>query len=140
MLNSEKIKINGNDALKVLSQQVNQTQDGKQVVIKVQSCFIKKDNNVYVFHGVSDGATFNTHQSAFESTMKGFSNLTDASKLNVKPDRIKIIQINSATVTLEEAFRYYKVPQDRFNELALLNDKELNFQLHKGDLIKIVSK
>jgi len=72
--------------------------------------------------------------------MRGFSTLTDASKLNVKPDRIKIIQINSTTVSLEDAFKYYKVPQDRFKEMALLNDKELNFQLHKGDLIKIVSK
>lgn len=140
MLSSDKVKINGSEALKVVSQQVNQTQDGQQQVIKVFSCFIKKDEKVYVFHGVSDGATFNTHQSAFESTMKGFSTLTDASKLNVKPDRIKIIQINSATVSLEDAFKYYKVPQDRFNELALLNDKELNYQLSKGDLIKIVSK
>ena len=140
ILNSEKVKINGSDALKVLSQQVNQTQDGKQEVIKVLSCFIKKDNNVYAFHGISDGTTFNNHQPAFESTMRGFSTLTDASKLNVKPDRIKIIQINSATVSLEDAFKYYKVPQDIFNELALLNDKELNYQLHKGDLIKIVSK
>jgi len=140
LVNSEKINVNGSTGLAVLSQQVNQTQDGQQQTTKVLSYFIKKGENVYEFHGIADGSKFAAYQPAFEATMKGFSTLTDAPKLNVKPDRIKIIQINSASVSLEDAFKYYKVPQDRFNELALLNDKELNSQLHKGDLIKIVIK
>ncbi len=140
LVNSEKVTINGSEGLVVHSQQVNQTQNGQEQTTKVLSYFIKKGENVYEFHGISDGDKFASYQAAFESTMKGFSTLTDASKLNVKPDRIKIIEINSTSVSLEDAFKYYKVPQEKFNELALLNDKDLNYQLHKGDLIKIVSK
>ena len=139
-LNSEKLSVQGNEALAVVSQQVTQAEDGQKQIIKVLSYFIKKDDKVYEFHGISDSNIFNSVEPAFESTMKGFSTLTDASKLNVQPDRIKIIKINSASVSLEEAFKYYKVPQEKFNEMALLNEKDLNYQLSKGDLIKIVSK
>ena len=139
-LNSEKLSVQGNEALAVVSQQVNQAEDGQEQVTKVLSYFIKKDGNIFEFHGISDGNTFNSVEPAFESTMKGFSTLTDASKLNVQPDRIKIIKINSTSVSLEDAFKYYKVPQNRYNEIALLNEKDLNYQLKKGDLIKIVSK
>lgn len=139
-VSSEKVNVNGNSGLAVVSQQVNQTQDGQQQTTKVLSYYIKKGENVYEFHGIADGSKFAGFQPQFESTMRGFSTLTDPSKLNVQPDRIKIITINSASVSLEDAFKYYKVPQNRFKEMALLNDKDLNSQLHKGDLIKIVSK
>ena len=75
-----------------------------------------------------------------KSTMNNFSALTDPSKLSVKPDRIKIISIRSASVSLIDAFKYYKVPDEKFEELALLNNMDLNHELHKGDMIKIIAK
>ncbi len=139
-IENKKINVNGDPAVAVISQQVSQTESGGQQIIKLISFFIEKDGSVYNFHGIADGSQFNNLLSAFESTMNNFATLTDPTKLNVKPDRIKIIKINSTTVSLEEAFKYYKVPQDRFNEMALLNNMELNHTLKRGDLIKVLGK
>jgi len=134
VLKTKKTKVNGYNALAAISQQVSQNQQ----VIKLLSYFIEKDGLVYLFHGVSSAADFEIYLPAFESTMGNFARLTDKTKLNVKPDRIKIIKINSTTVSLENAFNYYKVPQEKYNEMALLNNMELNHTLRRGDLIKVL--
>lgn len=140
VLETKKLQINGNEAVAVASQQVNQTSNGQEQVTKVLSYFIKYGVRVYVFHGISLGENFNTVVPTFESTMNNFSALTAPSKLSIKPDRIKIISIRSASVSLIDAFEYYKVPDEKFEELALLNNMDLNHELHKGDMIKIISK
>ncbi|MCA1760555.1 MAG: hypothetical protein LC658_12380, partial [Bacteroidales bacterium] len=73
----------------------------------------------------------------FESTMTNFDRLTDPSKLNVKPKRIKIVQV-PATGTLSQTFKSLKVPDSRMKEVALLNNMELTSQVSKGKLIKII--
>ncbi len=139
-IDNKKITVNGHPAVAVISQQVSQTESGGQQVIKLCSYFIEKDGSVYTFHGIAEGNQFNNYLPAFESTMKNFTTLTEASKLNIKPTRIKIIKINSATVSLEDALKYYKVPQDKLKEVALLNNMELNHILKRGDLIKTIGK
>lgn len=56
----------------------------------------------------------------FQRTMEGFSILTYQAKINKKPERIRI-KNTSKTTTLEQAFRNYNGPADRYNELAILN-------------------
>ena len=140
VLENKQTKVHGKDAIAVVSQQVNQTADGKEQVTKLLSYFIKHNDRVYVFHGISTGEQFNGFVPAFESTMTNFATLTDSEKLNVKPERIKIISIRSASVSVADAFKYYEVPESRFEELALLNNMDLNHELHKGDMIKIIAK
>ena len=139
VLESKRTTVNGAPAITAISQQVSQNQQtGQQQTIKVLSYIIQKDERIYVFHGVSEGANFNSYYRIFESTMANFDSLTDPSKLNVKPNRIKIKTIRSASVSLENAFKYYKVPQDNYDKMALLNNMELEHTLRKGDLIKII--
>jgi len=137
---NKKINVNGCPTLATISQQVSQTESGGQQTIKLLSFFIEKDGAVYNFHGIAEGSQFNNLLPAFESTMNNFATLTDPLKLNVKPDRIKVIKINSATVSLEEAFKYYKVPEDRYHEMALLNNMDLTHTLKRGDLVKVLGK
>jgi len=136
VIKSKKTKVNGYNTLAAVSQQTSE--NGQ--VIKLLSYFIEKDGLIYLFHGVSSGADFDNYLPAFESTMSNFARLTDRTKLNVKPDRIKIIKINSTTVSLQNAFNYYKVPQEKYKEMALLNNMELNHTLRRGDLIKVLGK
>jgi predicted Zn-dependent protease len=42
--------------------------------------------------------------------------------------------------SLADAFSYSGVPQDKYKELALLNDLELTDQVTAGKLIKIVGE
>jgi predicted Zn-dependent protease len=140
VLENRNIRVNGHNALMLVSQQVTQSDTGEEQAIKLLSYFIEKDGLVFNFHGISSAADFNTYFKAFESTMANFTTLTNQTILNIKPDRIKVITINSASVSLNDAFKYYNVPQDKFQEMALLNDLELNHTLQKGDRIKVLAK
>lgn len=141
VLDSKRTTVNGMPALLAVSQQVSQnSQTGQEQTIKVLSYLIQKGEHIYVFHGVSSETDFNAYFRTFESTMENFDYLKEPSKLNVKPDRIKIIKINSTSVSLENAFKYYKVPQSKYKEFALLNNMDLNHKLTKGDLIKVLGK
>ena len=139
IIESKDVKVNGNNAVAVISQQASQSQSGQQQVIKLCSYFIQKDGKVYTFHGIASDTDFNQFLPSFQSTMTGFANLTEASKLNVKPDRIRIKTVQK-TSTLADAFAYFKVPKEQYKELALLNNMELNQQLTRGKLIKVISQ
>lgn len=141
VIQSERINVNGFPAIAAVSQQVSQNQQtGQQQVIKVLSYIIQKGNEIYVFHGVADAADFISFFTTFDATMANFATLKDPSKLNVEPNRIKVITIRSASVSLADAFAYYKIPQAKYDEFALLNNMELNHVLKKGDMIKVLGQ
>lgn len=133
---SKNIQVHGMPSTVTISQQTSQDQQtGAQQVLRVLSYFIQYNNAIYVFHGVSRDADFNSYFKVFESTMANFDKLTEASKLNVKPKRIKVQQVRK-TGTLEEAFRYFGVPENLRKEFALLNNLELTDRVSQGKLIK----
>jgi predicted Zn-dependent protease len=70
---------------------------------------------------------------------QGFQRLTDASKLNRQPERIRI-KTATATTTLASALAANGVPSSRYEEVAILNGMQTNAQLSKGMLYKVVSK
>ena len=137
VLESKRETVNGLPAVAAISQQVSQNQQtGQQQALKVMSYFIEYGGAVYVFHGVTSDVDFNSFARLFESTMKNFNRLTDASKLNVKPQRIRVKKVQQ-NGTLADAFRYYGVPQSQLDELALLNNLELSDRVQSGKLLKI---
>jgi predicted Zn-dependent protease len=136
-LENKKVLVNGLPAVALLSQQVSKNeQTGTEQVLKVLSYFIAYNNSVYVFHGVAADANFNNYRNSFETTMANFAPLTEASKLNVRPTRIKIQTVRN-TGTLNDAFQYFNVPQSQRKELAFLNNLELSDPVEQGKLIKI---
>lgn len=140
LLDSKRTTVNGLPAMAAVSQQVSQSQQtGQQQTIKVLSYFIEYGGTVFVFHGVAADENFNSYFRTFESTMINFNRLADPSKLNVQPKRIRVMQVQQDG-TLANAFRYFGVPQNQMNELALLNNLELTDQVNKGKLIKIIGE
>jgi predicted Zn-dependent protease len=137
---SKRITVNGLPAIMTQCKQVSQDQStGATQTNMVLSYFISHGGLIYVFHGVSTEADFNTYASTMNSSMTTFSALTDVSKINVKPKRIQVVTVQR-TGTLSDAFVYYRVPQKQYNELALLNDLELTDQVQVGKLIKIIGE
>jgi predicted Zn-dependent protease len=140
VLESKRETVNGLPAVAAISQQVSQNQQtGQQQSIKVMSYFIEYSGQVYVFHGVSSDVDLNSFARLFESTIKSFNRLTDASKLNVKPRRVRVKRVQQ-NGTLADAFRYFGVPQSQMNELALLNNLELTDRIQSGKLLKIIGE
>jgi predicted Zn-dependent protease len=140
VLDNKRTTVNGMPAIAAVSQQVSQNQQtGQEQIIKVMSYFIQYNNHIYVFHGIASEADFNSYYRTFESTMANFNKLSEASKINVKPKRIKIKTVQRSG-TLADAFKYYGVPQSQVKELALLNDLKLSDRVAKGKLIKTIGK
>lgn len=135
---SRRITVNGLNAIMTQAKQTSQDQStGATSSNLVLSYFINYNNMIYVFHGVSTEADFNSYTNLFNSSMSSFAKLTDASKINVKPKKLHVVKVQR-TGTLADAFNYYRVPQSQQKELALLNDIELNEQVQAGRLLKII--
>ncbi len=69
--------------------------------------------------------------------MVNFDKLTEPSKLNVQPNKIRIEKVQHAG-TLADAFRSFGIQQQQMEEFAFLNNMELTEQVPAGALIKIV--
>ena len=137
---SKRTTVNGLPAIMMQCKQVLQDQStGASQSNMIFSYFISYNNLIYLFHGISAEADFNSFARSFDSSMSSFSRLTDASKINIKPKKIQVVKVQRAG-TLSDAFAYYRVPQKQYNELALLNDLELTDQLQAGKLIKVIGE
>jgi len=137
---SKRVTVNGLQAIITQSKQSVQDQStGATQTNMVYSYFINYDSRIYVIHGVTTEADFNSFLQLFDSSMASFAKLTDASKINVKPKRIQVKRV-PRNESLSDAFAYFGVPQAQYKELALLNDLELTDQVPSGKLIKVIGE
>jgi predicted Zn-dependent protease len=137
---SEERTVNGMPALVTLSKLVtDDPSTGTKSTNVFLSYFIQYGSIIYTFHGISTEADFPTYSGAMDSSMKTFAKLTDASKINVKPQKV-FVRTVQRTGTLANAFSSLGVPQNKMNEMALLNNLELTDQVQAGKMIKIVGE
>lgn len=137
---AESRTVNGLPAIVTLSKQQAQDQStGTTSSNAVISYFVEYGGLIYLFHGVSSEADFANYAPAMEASMKTFAKLTDLSRINVKPKRVYVKKVQRAG-TLASALSYYNMPQSMMEELALLNNIELNKPVPAGKYIKIVSE
>lgn len=138
VLDSQRTSVNGMPAIAALSYQATQNQStGQYDTINVLSYFIDDKGTYYAFHGVSGQADFNTYARVFQPTMEGFNKLTDPSKLNRQPRKIRIKKV-PRTETLANAFRSLGVQQQEMEKLAFLNNMDLKDQVAAGTFLKVV--
>ncbi len=137
-LESREITVNGLRALTVVADQQPQ-QQGQQVSVRTLSYFIEYAGNIYHLLGVSSIQDFNAYSQYFTNTMQSFRQLTDATKINKKADRVRIKTVNQ-TATLEQVFRQHKVQDKRLEEMAILNGMKLTDRVTQGMLIKVIQE
>jgi len=135
VISQQTIKVHGASAQKVVA-----SANTNQGVLQLMAYFIKKDGNVYSFIGYSIQAEYPNYEAAFTKTMSGLNTLTDRSKLNRQPDRIRVRKVTSNT-TMENAFKSFGISADDLKQHALLNGAlPLNTQVKAGMLLKTVVK
>ena len=71
--------------------------------------------------------------------MREFLELKDAEKLNRKPEVVRLKK-TPRNMTLKAALQHFAMPQNRLEELAILNGMELEEQIEQGTLIKVIGK
>jgi predicted Zn-dependent protease len=142
VVQDQRTTINGFESYGMITDQVSdqQQQQGSQnSALSIQSFFIKYGENIFIFHGVSTKADFSKYESVFDDTMYNFKRLTDPTKINVKPDRIRIRKAPRSG-TLSQVFASLRVPSDKREEMSILNGMELNENVSAGTLIKTITQ
>ena len=141
---SKKVEVNGYPALAVVADQQAQQQQaqpgGQQAPpIRILAYFIQDQSTIYNFLGYSTQQDFQAYYPTFNSVISNFRELTDASKLNRQPDRVRI-KTAERNSTLQQALQQHKTPKDKMKELALLNGMELTTSIKKGSLFKVIER
>jgi predicted Zn-dependent protease len=134
IVKAEALQVNRLPAQRVFSDHA--TQQGN---IRIVSYFIQKENQVYVFHGVSPQNAAAKYESVFTNTMGGFKELNAPERIKVQPDRIRVRPAPPAQ-TLADLLRSFGVAEAKLQEVALLNGKNLSEKIPAGTLLKVVEK
>ncbi len=138
---SQNKKINGFDAIRMEAVQPTQAdQSGNEAPeLKILTYFYQYDNIIYQILGVTKSADYFTYSGDFENTMRKFKKLTDPARINVKPERIKVVKVKRSG-TVQNALKSYNTPTDRLEEVAVLNSMLLTDNVSGGTLIKVLQK
>ena len=140
VVESQQTTVNGLRALALVGDpQPQQGQQASANPVRVLAYFIEYENSVYLLMGVSTVADFNSYSSVFNNSIQSFRALTDAAKLNKKPTRVRIRTVQNAG-TVSQVLRSYGVPDNRLEEVALLNEMSLTDTVRSGTLIKVLGE
>ena len=136
---SREVSVNGLPAIAVVADQQQQQQQQQGGVIRTLSYFIQYGGAIYHIIGVSSANDFNAYAQYFTNTMQSFRQLTDPSKLNKQPERVRLKTVRQ-DATLEQALRSFNAPSDRIEEFAILNGMARGDRVTQGMLIKVIER
>jgi len=144
VLESSQVNVNGFPAFAMLSklkQNPQQAQAGQQQQqdLRILTYLIEYNGLIYKFHGLSLAADFNNFYRTFTNTMGNFDKLTDPARINVTPDVIQIAQVSTAEA-LGSALQRMRLSGEDMEEIAILNNMQLNDVLQPGMLIKTIRR
>ncbi len=138
VLESNQITVNGLNAISMIAD-VKAEQQQQASTVRTLSYLIEYNKNIYLILGASSMNDFNNYSQYFLQSMKNFKELKDASKLNKQPERIRIKAVKQSG-TLRQALSSYNMPENKQEEISLLNGMQLTDKVLAGTLIKILGK
>ena len=143
VIESTQTTVNGLQAyamVSTLAQNQQQQQQGQQQQdLRILTYLIQYNGIIYKFHGLTRTPDFNNYYRIFTNTMANFDRLNDPARINVTPDVIQIAQVSRAE-TLGSALSRMRQSQEEMEEMAILNNMEMNTMLEPGMLIKTIKR
>ncbi len=111
-------------------------QDGG-ALLSLRLSLIRKDDYVYSFAALAADSDFAGFDATLKSTVQSFAKLTDRTRLERKPSRIRLVEADGL-LTLEQIFANAGVKKDLWPTLAILNGMELGARPPHRKMVKIV--
>lgn len=146
VLENAKTTINGNPALVLISQQQPQQQQGQpqqqqdpRNAVQIGTWLIQYGGSYYAIHGLALAADFNNQYRTFQGVATNFRALTDPDKLNRKPERVLVRQAPREG-TFREVMAALGVPNQRIEEMGVLNSMQVNDRVARGTLLKTIGR
>jgi predicted Zn-dependent protease len=134
VLESQSVRVGGFAAHRLVAEV--QSRNG---TVRTLSYFIQKEAVVYTFGGLSTPRNYPQYENLFENTLSRFAELTDARRISVQPDRVRVRRAAKAD-TLGNALRALGVPENRVKEISLLNGGEPDEPIPPNTLLKVVER
>lgn len=134
VVESRRDEVNGLPALMIVADQASQS---GQAGVRTLTYLIQYGQNIYAIIGASTPADFDGYVRVFQGSMGSFGELRDQSKINRKPERIRVVEV-ARNGSLAQTLKRFNIPETRMNELATLNGMTLEDQVAKGRLIKLI--
>jgi predicted Zn-dependent protease len=113
-----------------------QTQQGQ--TIRILSYFVEYDGQVYVFQAAAPGQLFSRYEDVFLNTMRGFGPVRDRSRLNVEPTHLYVERANQSAPFRQFAGDGSRIDGIDEQDLAIINQVELNERIERGRLLKLL--
>lgn len=135
VLESNQNSINGLNAISMIAD-VKPQQGQQSSGVRTMSTLVQFNNSIYLILGASSLSDFNTYSPSFNQTSRNFRELKDPEKLNRKPERVRIKSVKQ-NGSVQNALAGYGVPNNRLEEIAILNGMNLSDQIKSGTLIKV---
>ncbi len=139
LVDSKETTVNGLKAIALLADTKAQEGQQQQAPLRTQAYLIQYGELIYLVMGLSAAPDFSAYVPQFSSTQQSFKKLTDAEKINKKPERIQLRTAKSNT-TLEKMLRENNIEEKRLEELAIVNGMKLTDEVKAGTMIKIVER
>ena len=134
VLQSQSVRVGGFPAHRLVADV--QSRNG---TIRTLSYFIQKGDVIYTFGGLSTSRNYPQYENLFENTMSRFAELTDARRINVQPERVRVRRAAKAD-TLGNALRAPPPPPHRVKEISLLNGGLPDEPVPQNTLLKVVER
>lgn len=134
VIESKRDNVNRLPAVILLADQVDEQ---GQSAVRTLIYLIQYGGNIYTMIGASSPKAFNSFYPTLNAAMSEFRELTDQSKLNKQPERVHIKTVNENT-TLGRALKSFNVPDQRIDELSILNGMKASDKIARGTLIKVI--
>lgn len=144
VLESKRTTINGNQAYVLISQQQQQQQQGQpqpdpKNVLQIGTWLIQYNNAIYALHGLAAAGDFEGAYRNFRPVAENFQKLTDSEKINRKPERVQIKTV-PRDGSFKEVMSTLGMPQNRLEELGVLNSLRPDDKVTRGSLIKVIGR
>jgi predicted Zn-dependent protease len=138
-VDSKETTVNGLKAIALLADTKTQEGQQQQPPLRTQAYLIQYGELIYLVMGLSAAPNFSAYAPQFTNTQQSFKELTDAEKINKKPERIQLRTAKSNT-TLEKILRDNNIEEKRLEELAIVNGMMLTDEVKAGTMIKVVER
>ncbi len=138
LIESNNQNIHGNNAKVIMCDYTPDAQTGGKP-LRILTYFIQYNNLIYQFNCMSEKLNFSKYFNSMKTVPSGFKKLTDPSKINKLPERLKIVKAPK-TASLKQLLTDNKMSTSQQKTLALLNGMNLNDQVKAGTLFKILER
>ena len=134
VLQSQSVRVGGFAAHRLVAEV--QSRNG---TVRTLSYFIQKEDVIYTFGGLSTSRNYPQYENLFENTLSRFAELTDARRISVQPERVRVRRAARAD-TLGNALRALGVAENRVKEISLLNGGVPDEPVPPNTLLKVVER